>query len=979
MNFSRTISTEGLPPKLQRTLSETQQQIRRELLRKTQLSIPLCLNVSNTSSIVLPMTPKSYKKAPTVVDGVIVSKPYADLLKAVPERVMEMQRARILGHTAVEKIHKELPQFLLEWRNARMAKKEKKERQRIKVLRENDWEAYTKMVHEHNSHKIAEFVDRTTTYMVELAKRIMYQRNEDVNEEAVRRDFLNVFSSLHHQTENVYQPKQFPDGLQLKKYQLEGLEFLVSLHNNEISGILADQMGLGKTIQTLALCAYLQEAHDFTGPYLILMPKSTLANWQREAQKWVPNLRALLYHGQKKEREEMAENIIKPGKFDLLFTTYRLSITDEVLKKVKWKYIIVDEGHKLKNKATQLFKGLLSYGVKHRLLLTGTPLQNSVDELWNLLNFLLPNVFRDFTKFEEFFSAPFQQNAELTPVEQEEIIMHLHVLLRPFLLRRTKDNVRLELPQKSEHVMFCPMSAWQRLLYDRYVKDQPYRFLESGATQALGTSHVDIELRKVAQHPWLMFELGIGMYHNPLDDAISSANLVRVSGKFLMLDRVLAKLHATGHRVLVFFQWKETLFWVEQLMQMRRYKYLVMHGDTTAEQREQSIDDFNDPNSEYFVYLLTTRTGGLGVNLQSADTVIIFNSDWNPQSDLQAQDRAHRIGQTREVKVLRFASIASVEQHLLERIKFRLEVTDKVISAGGFHEMNYDDKDVTESKQKLRSMINQGKHGFDLADPMSDKDMNDLLTRGEGEVSVFEDIDKQLDEELEGYLSKTGVQVPTDEDRFKELRLISMNELPDFVVNPPVFKHAMDIPETRQRRRVVTNARFADDMNNAQFMQYCRDSKRGGNVTPVPSETGVRAKESILTVNSIATPFERIVTPRPEEPFSVKTAMHWFSVLKSLKKDVDGRSSEGRHSDSFFELPSVNEHPRFYNVVQSPICLTDIKKKIVDEEYESIQAFLDDMQLCFNSYLVYFEPNSEIGHSATTLLHHLQFLVKENL
>lgn len=323
----------------------------------------------------------------------------------------------------------------------------------------------------------------------------------------------------------------------------------------------------------------------------------------------------------------------------MLITHYDLIMRDKAfLKKIHWHYLIIDEGHRLKNHECALARTLVSgYRIRRRLLLTGTPIQNSLQELWSLLNFLLPNIFNSVENFEEWFNAPFADKCDVSLTDEEEllIIRRLHHVIRPFILRRKKDEVEKFLPGKTQVVLKCDMSAWQKVYYQQ-VTDVGRVGLDSGTGRSKSLQNLSMQLRKCCNHPYL-FVAEYNIYRKE--------EIVRASGKFELLDRLLPKLRRAGHRVLLFSQMTRLMDILEVYLQVHDFKYLRLDGSTKTEERGTLLKQFNAPDSPYFMFLLSTRAGGLGLNLQTADTVIIFDSDWNPQMDQQAEDRAHRIGQ----------------------------------------------------------------------------------------------------------------------------------------------------------------------------------------------------------------------------------------------------------------------------------------------------------------------------------------------
>lgn len=377
-----------------------------------------------------------------------------------------------------------------------------------------------------------------------------------------------------------------------------------------------------------------------------------------------------------------------------------------MLRKLVWQYVIVDEGHRMKNAQSKFAETLgTMYQSRHRLLLTGTPLQNNLPELWSLLNFLLPRIFSSVETFDQWFNKPFA-SFRAGPVEQSEsdyltneermlIIYRLHEVLRPFMLRRVKSMVMDQLPEKVEKVIRCELSGWQKQLYKRIQETGAAKVGPDGVAGGTGLNNVIMQLRKVCNHPYLF--LTEGWY---IDDDIA-----RCAGKFELLDRMLPKLKAAGHRVLLFSQMTQLMTILEDFFKLRGFKYLRLDGSTSADEREQRMFMFNDPDSPYFVFLLSTRAGGLGLNLATADTVILFDSDWNPMMDAQAQDRAHRIGQKNEVRVFRLITTSPVEERILSRATDKLNLTGLVVEAGKFNKTSkaQERKEMMETLLKVSS------------------------------------------------------------------------------------------------------------------------------------------------------------------------------------------------------------------------------------------------------------------------------------
>lgn len=507
----------------------------------------------------------------------------------------------------------------------------------------------------------------------------------------------------------------------LRDYQIYGLNWLISLHENKLSGILADEMGLGKTLQSISFLGYLRYVKGIDGPFLVIVPKSTLDNWSREFAKWTPDVNTIVLQGDKESRRELIDNRVLPCDFDVLITSYEMVLKEKLtLKKFAWQYLLIDEAHRIKNEQSSLSQVIRLFYSKNRLLITGTPLQNNLHELWALLNFLLPDVFSDSDVFDEWF----QQNEKAE--DQEIVVQQLHSVLQPFLLRRVKSEVEKSLLPKKEINLYVGMTDmqlhWYKSLLEKDI-DAVNGVVgkREGKTRLL---NIVMQLRKCCNHPYL-FEGA-----EPGPPYTTDEHLVFNAGKMIVLDKLLKKKRGQGSRVLIFSQMSRLLDILEDYCYLRDYEYCRIDGSTSHEDRIEAIDDYNKPDSNKFIFLLTTRAGGLGINLVTADTVVLYDSDWNPQADLQAMDRAHRIGQKKQVHVYRFVTENAIEEKVIERAAQKLRLDQLVIQQGAGKKTSA----LNNNKDDLIDMIQFGaRNMFDKTTSKIsiDDDIDEILKKGE--------------------------------------------------------------------------------------------------------------------------------------------------------------------------------------------------------------------------------------------------------
>ncbi|KAM6329455.1 putative global transcription activator SNF2L2 isoform 3-T7 [Alca torda] len=787
------------------------------------------------------------------------------------------------------------------------------------------------------------------------AKQIIETAKQDVDDEYSMqysaRGSQSYYTVAHAITERVEKQSSLLINGTLKHYQLQGLEWMVSLYNNNLNGILADEMGLGKTIQTIALITYLMEHKRLNGPYLIIVPLSTLSNWTYEFDKWAPSVVKISYKGTPAMRRSLVPQL-RSGKFNVLLTTYEYIIKDKhILAKIRWKYMIVDEGHRMKNHHCKLTQVLNThYVAPRRILLTGTPLQNKLPELWALLNFLLPTIFKSCSTFEQWFNAPFAMTGERVDLNEEEtilIIRRLHKVLRPFLLRRLKKEVESQLPEKVEYVIKCDMSALQKILY-RHMQAKGILLTDGSEKDKKGKGgaktlmNTIMQLRKICNHPYMFqhIEESFAEHLGYSNGVINGAELYRASGKFELLDRILPKLRATNHRVLLFCQMTSLMTIMEDYFAFRNFLYLRLDGTTKSEDRAALLKKFNEPGSQYFIFLLSTRAGGLGLNLQAADTVIIFDSDWNPHQDLQAQDRAHRIGQQNEVRVLRLCTVNSVEEKILAAAKYKLNVDQKVIQAGMFDQKS----SSHERRAFLQAILEHEEENEEEDEVPDDETLNQMIARREEEFDLFMRMD--MDRRRED--ARNPKRKP---------RLMEEDELPSWIIKDDAEVERLTCEEeeekifgrgSRQRRDVD----YSDALTEKQWLRAIED----GNLEEMEEEVRLKKRKRRRNVDkdSGKEDVEKAKKRRGRPP-AEKLSPNPPKLTKQMNAIIDTvinyKDSSGRQlSEVFIQLPSRKELPEYYELIRKPVDFKKIKERIRNHKYRSLGDLEKDvMLLCHNA------------------------------
>ncbi|KAI1430144.1 CHD1-like protein [Xylaria sp. FL1777] len=484
---------------------------------------------------------------------------------------------------------------------------------------------------------------------------------------ATRSKFLKLEKQPHYIT-----------GGELRNFQLTGLNFLSLNWCRGNNVILADEMGLGKTVQTVSFLSWLRNERKQEGPFLVVAPLSVIPAWCDTFNFWSPDLNYVVYLGNAEARSTIREHELmfnrnpKKHKFNVLVTSYEYILMDaEFLRTIKWQALAVDEAHRLKNKEAKLYAELMSFGAPARVLITGTPIQNNLAELSSLLDFLNPGKVRIDEDLDTLAAADAQAK-----------LQDLHAAIAPFILRRTKETVESDIPPKTEKIIRVELSDVQ-LEYYKNILTRNYAALnEHNTGQKSSLLNIVMELKKVSNHPYMFpgAEEKVLAGSTRREDQIKG--LIASSGKMMLLDQLLAKLKRDNHRVLIFSQMVKVLDILGDYLRLRGYQFQRLDGTIGAGPRRLAINHFNAEDSQDFCFLLSTRAGGLGINLMTADTVIIFDSDWNPQADLQAMARAHRIGQKKPVTVYRLVSKETIEEEVLERARNKLLLEYLAIQAG---------------------------------------------------------------------------------------------------------------------------------------------------------------------------------------------------------------------------------------------------------------------------------------------------------
>lgn len=578
--------------------------------------------------------------------------------------------------------------------------------------------------------------------------------SDDVQDGSISLRTITNIRPQKSQDHLTQQPSILPTSVKLKDYQLLGVNWLNLLYRNKLSCILADEMGLGKTVQVISFLAHLKEKGN-KGPHLVVVPSSTLENWCREFARFAPSISVQTYYAGKGERSQLREMLLgtqmcnngRDEGWEVLITTYTLAQGDErdrkFFRKINWNCCIYDEGHVLKNFQSQRYQSLLKFGSRWRLLLTGTPLQNNLQELVSLMNFILPEHFADtIGEMRAIFKV--KGDSKISLLSQERV-SRAKKMMTPFVLRRRKDQVLRDLPQKTERIEWCEMTDLQKTIYNEALQRSRRTILEIDEKElatdssvgsgkkiakagekakkvyAENSSNVLMDLRKAASHPMLFrkrftddilsnittqllkepdFKKRGALYDLVKEDmsVMTDAELqvfcrtYKSTKKFLQRDdcyleagkverllHLLEKYKSEERKILIFSQFTQILDILQAILGYKKIRFSILTGSTPVDVRQTLVDEFTE-DTNIPVFLLSTRAGGMGINLTAASVVIMFDQDFNPHNDKQAQDRAYRIGQKRDVEVIKLISRGTIEEDILKLGQTKLALDEAVAS-----------------------------------------------------------------------------------------------------------------------------------------------------------------------------------------------------------------------------------------------------------------------------------------------------------
>ncbi|KAI5180670.1 SWI/SNF-related matrix-associated actin-dependent regulator of chromatin subfamily A member 5 [Nematocida sp. AWRm80] len=661
----------------------------------------------------------------------------------------------------------------------------------------------------------------------------------------------------------------------LREYQIEGLNWLINMYEKRINCILADEMGLGKTLQSISLLGYLYCYKKNRMPNLLIVPKSTLQNWKNEMTKFMPQVKSVIFHCSKRDVKEKAKKLQELD-YMACITTYEMCIMAKyVFEGIQWQYIVIDEAHRIKNEATRLSKVVRLFPCTHKLLLTGTPLQNNIHELWALLNFLAPEVFSDGDAFDTWVESS-SEASDTNAVDK------LRNLLSLFILRREKSDVEKSLLPKKIINLYSPLSEMQRKWYKLILEKDAESVVNEGSKIQL--MNIVCQLRKCCNHPYLFEGAEPGPPYS------TGEHLVTNSGKMILLDKLLVHLKQKGSRVLIFSQMTRMLDILEDYCNLRSYEYCRIDGSTSTEERCEAIEEFNKPESEIFVFLLSTRAGGLGINLATADVVIIYDNDWNPQMDLQAQDRAHRIGQKKQVFVFNLLMESTLEEKILERALKKLKLDEIIVQNGK-------KKDHTISQNELLGILASGVDNVFSTENTPDRSIEDIIRLGMEKTDTLNS--KVEGHTILGQIANGEIKAYEWEGEDYSAKKAKM-KLSKYIVQ-------IETPRTRSTMPGILTKRSTAGIRQYTLPEYQFHSKR-------LHELQIKELEAFQKTGST----ENLLTPEEKEE---KKTLYSQGFLNWTRKDF------------YLYIRACEKHGR--NMIQK------IQKELPDKTLEEIKQYND--------------------------------------
>ncbi|OHT14491.1 Type III restriction enzyme, res subunit family protein [Tritrichomonas foetus] len=585
----------------------------------------------------------------------------------------------------------------------------------------------------------------------------------------------------------------YKNGNTLRSYQIEALNWMLFSYFNNKNSILADEMGLGKTVMCIALLNEIVTKLGIRGPFLVIAPLSTLPNWEREISNWT-NLDCILFHGSPASKEVIKKYEIfydPPNQFAtkcqiILTNVETVNFEFQFISSIHWHFVIIDEAHRLKNINSKFYQNMFCLRIDHKLLMTGTPIQNNLEEIFALLHFIEPNTFTSIERFQNQYNN----------CQTAEDVKLLKLALKPYMLRRKKRDVDTNIGSKEETIVEVELTKTQKYYY-RLLIDQKSGILTSNKTyvRIRDLHNLAMQLRKVCNHPFLLPKAEdeiVRPGQNPLQVMIES------SGKLVFIDKLLSKLKVQNTKVLIFSQMVRVLDILADFLNYRQYQYVRIDGSVTN--RQEAIDQFNDPESGVFVFLLCTKAGGVGLNLIAATTVIIYDSDWNPQNDIQAQARCHRIGQTHEVKVYRLITRGTYESEMFERASLKLGLDQAILDT------KVDGIKNNISTKEIETLLKKGAYY--------------VYNEDESEIEKFitEDIDEILQRR-----TKSISHVDTDSS-FSKASFIIDKDGDELDVNDKNFwKRLLSNPEMEESEKPISYPRERKTRHSPGFMDISKD------------------------------------------------------------------------------------------------------------------------------------------------------------